>query len=58
MAKKYKITKEKLHKLRVGSVRKDKKEAGAYDGRFAEKKEKDKTKYTRKNKHKNDEEDV
>ena len=55
MAKNKKITKEQLRKLELSSVRKDKKEAGAFDGRFAQRSEKDKTKYNRKKKHKSDE---
>lgn len=47
-----KITKEELHKLELGSVRKDQVEAGFFDGRFSPRVERDKSKYSRKQKHK------
>lgn len=53
MAKNLKITKEQLHKLELGRIREEQKMQGFFDGRFAPKTQKDKSKYTRKNKHKN-----
>jgi hypothetical protein len=53
MAKKDKITKEQLHNIEVGKVRENWKDAGFFDGRFVSRSEKDKTKYSRKTKHKN-----
>ena len=54
MAKKLIITKEQLRKLKAGVIREEQKEEGYFDGRFVSRSEKDKTKYTRKNKHKNE----
>lgn len=51
MAKKKKTVKSKL----LGQKRKDMLEAGAYDGRFKPRVVKDKKKYNRKNKRKDDE---
>ena len=53
MSKRFKISKEELHKLALGSIRKDQVEAGFFDGRFVSRTEQDKTKYSRKTKHKN-----
>jgi len=44
---------EKLHKIKQGVIRKYQKLQGYFDGRFVERSEKDKKKYTRKTKHKN-----
>lgn len=52
MAKKLNISKEQLHNINIGAVRMAQKEAGFFDGRFVARTEPDKTKYTRKQKHK------
>lgn len=52
MAKKLIISKEKLHKLKLASEREERKAQGYFDGRFAPKVEKDKSKYNRNIKHK------
>lgn len=51
MAKK-RITKKELLRIEQTSVREERKEQGALDGRFREKVEKNKKTYTRKAKHK------
>lgn len=48
-----KITKEQQHKIRISNIREDQKEQGCFDGRYRTKTEKLKTTYTRKIKHKN-----
>ena len=50
---KNKITKEQLHKLKVGSERESQIDQGYFDGRFRERVEKPKKSYKRKSKHKN-----
>jgi hypothetical protein len=58
MPKKYKITKEQLNDIEASKIREDKKEGGFFDGRFMSRSEKDKTKYSRKTKHKNNGEET
>ena len=55
MAKKVKnkITKEDMHKIKMSAVREAQKRAGFFDGRFVSRTENDKSKYSRKRKHKN-----
>ena len=55
MSKKAKdrITKEQLHKLKVGKERESQLEQGYFEGRFRERVEKPKKSYKRKPKHKN-----
>jgi hypothetical protein len=53
MKKKNKITKEDIHKMEQHIVRESQKKQGFFDGRFVQRSEKDKTKYSRKTKHKN-----
>ena len=55
MSKKAKdrITKEQLHKLKVGKERESQLEQGYFDGRFRERVEKPIKSYKRKPKHKN-----
>jgi stalled ribosome alternative rescue factor ArfA len=55
MSKKEKdrITKEQLHKLKVGNERESQIDQGYFDGRFRERVEKPKKSYKRKPKHKN-----
>tara|TARA_R100001244_G_C5114229_1_gene121897 strand:+ start:381 stop:560 length:180 start_codon:yes stop_codon:yes gene_type:complete len=50
---KNRITKEQLHKLKVGSERESQIDQGYFDGRFRERVEKPKKSYKRKPKHKN-----
>ena len=45
------IDKEDIHKINVSKTREDQKQAGMFDGRFRTRSEKDKTKYTRTQKH-------
>ena len=47
------ITKEQCHAIAIGRVRRDQKEAGFFDGRFVARTQEDKSKYSRKTKHKN-----
>lgn len=58
LKKNYKITQEQARQLKKAPVRQLKKEQGAFDGRFATKADKDKSKYNRKTKHKKDGEDI
>ena len=46
------ITKEQINKLKAGSVRKDKKAQGFFDGRFVTRTEESKKVYNRTKKHK------
>jgi hypothetical protein len=50
---KYKITKEQCHNIKMGIVRSEQKDAGFFDGRFVARTQEDKSKYSRKTKHKN-----
>jgi hypothetical protein len=47
------ISNDKIKSLKKGQRREDRKQAGLMDGRFREKVVKDKSKYSRKKKHKN-----
>jgi primosomal protein N' len=47
------MEKNKLHKIRLGIQRVSQKSQGFFDGRFVSRSERDKTKYSRKLKHKN-----
>lgn len=44
---------KKIHKLSLGKIREQQKASGFFDGRFRTKSERNKKKYTRKKKHKN-----
>ena len=53
MKRKRNISKNKVHQLRMGVVRENKKSQGFFDGRFVSRVQDSKKKYNRKRKHKN-----
>jgi hypothetical protein len=53
MSNKSRNKKRTVRKLSLGKLRQEQKAAGFFDGRFRTRSERDKTKYSRKKKHKN-----
>jgi len=56
MKRKKNISKNKLHQLRMGVVREYRKAQGFFDGRYVSREQDSKKKYSRKRKHRNNDE--